>query len=182
MINPNSRTDALRVFEEKMRETPLSHIIVLQLGEVDCGFVIWYYAEKFSVPIADQLGRSLSNYGLFLKRVKEKGYNNVIVLSAPLPTIADGQNWGEIANARREIKASLRERTVLTIRYNQLLGNVCKQNNVIYIDTTPNLLDVKSGTIKSGFLNSDKADHHLNQTTYSRLICDILRDKLHDII
>lgn len=44
--NPNSTTNALETFRAAL--LPRRNVIpVIHLGEVDCGFVIWYRAEKY---------------------------------------------------------------------------------------------------------------------------------------
>src|SRR6185369_4540208 len=85
--------------------------VVTLLGEVDTGFVIWYRAKKYQQPVESMLSLAVSNYGRLLDACRERA--PVIVVSAPLPTIRDGQDWGEIANLRREVDASLKERTDL---------------------------------------------------------------------
>ncbi len=145
--------------------------ILLQLGEVDCGFVIWYYAEKYMVSIDEQLKRTLANYFEFIREIESKGFHNIIVLSAPLPTIVDGQDWGEIANARKEVKASQKERTDLTIQYNRALRAYCEKNRIVFIDTTDDMLDKDRGVIKESFLNSNALDHHIANKNYAELIC-----------
>lgn|SRR5574337_1164188 len=171
MVNPNSKTSALKIFRERIGKAKNFQTILLQLGEVDCGFVIWYYAEKYFLPIEKQLDRTLTNYFAFIEEIRNRGFNNVIVLSAPLPTIRDGQDWGEITNARKEVKASLRERTNLTIQYNRLLSAYCKKNGIVFIDTTHLMLDEVQGVVKEGLLNNNAIDHHLDNKNYAKLIC-----------
>ena len=177
MINPNSKTDALRIFMTRLKNAKRFQSVILQLGEVDCGFVIWYYAEKYSVSIDKQLNKSLNNYMAFILQIKQLGFEDIIVMSAPLPTIADNQDWGNVANARREISASLKERTALTLRYNALLAENCKQNDIRMLDLTQFLLDENTGLLQHEFLNADKLDHHLNSEAYADIICRLLTEK-----
>ena len=91
-----------------------------------------------------------------------RGYLNIIICSTPLPTIFDDQQWGEVANARREVRASLRERTDLTLKYNSSLRNFCKKNGITYLDFESDILDLNKGIVHSQFLNKNPLDHHLD--------------------
>jgi tetratricopeptide (TPR) repeat protein len=106
--NPNSKTQALPIFEKNIAEFKPNKIII-QLGEVDTGFVIWYRAEKYKVSVDEMLIKTIDSYTNLLSSLKSKA--DVICIGTVLPTIKDGQDWGEIANARKEIKATQRERT-----------------------------------------------------------------------
>jgi hypothetical protein len=39
-VNPNSKTDALAIFQKKIKYTNADNILIM-LGEVDCGYLIW---------------------------------------------------------------------------------------------------------------------------------------------
>ena len=47
MRNPSAKTNALGRFRDWIRDKPRKAIVVLHLGEVDCGYVIWYRADKY---------------------------------------------------------------------------------------------------------------------------------------
>jgi hypothetical protein len=170
MVNPNSKTNALEIFENKIstiqdKNAPLLFL----LGEVDAGFVIWYRAEKYNESVESQLQLSVVNYLKFLNKLTALGYGNLYVLSVPLPTISDYQALGAIANLRKEIHSTMKQRTELTLSYNKLLKEVCKKNHIPFLDMDSPLLDNDTGVIKSIFLNSNPSDHHLRQSTYGEL-------------
>ena len=52
-VNPNSKTNSLNIFTEKLKTLDLSKIsnVIIMLGEVDCGFVIWYRHKKHNISI-----------------------------------------------------------------------------------------------------------------------------------
>lgn len=170
MINPNSKTNALKVFRNRLNTAKKSQTLVFQLGEVDCGFVIWYYAKKKNISVDEQLHRSLLSYSDFLSAIATLGFQEIVVLSAPPPTIEAGQDWGEIANARREVSASKKERTALTLRYNQLVAQLCAKYGYCYVDVTTELINNVTGLIDEKFLNLNKMDHHLSDKFYSEAI------------
>lgn len=166
--NPNSTTQAYPVFREAVRQTAAKQIIVM-LGEVDTGFVIWYRAQKYREPVAAMMDKAITSYSRFLVELKMRF--EVVCISAPLPTIQDGNDWGDVANARREVTASQLERTALTLEFNRIMQRFCAQNGIRYI-----MLDDLSlgehGIVKAGLLNSDSSDHHYDQDQYSRLLVE----------
>jgi hypothetical protein len=170
MVNPNSKTDALKSFSNRLTKAKSWQHLIFSLGEVDCGFVIWYRAEKHRISIQSQVEYSINNYLNFLKKVKSFGFSNIYVVSVPLPTIVDGQIWGEVANLRQEVKASQKERTELTIEYNCLLKQACHAEEMFYIDVTSEQLDHKTGLIDKAFLNKNPLDHHLDSKQYANVL------------
>jgi hypothetical protein len=169
LVNPNSSTDSLRVFETRLARAHRWQTILLELGEVDCGFVIWYRAEKKGVTIEEQVEVSLGNYLRFIDRQVARGFE-VWVMSAPLPTIGDTQDWGEVANLRREVAASQVERTALTMRYNSRLEQYCLERRVRFIDVSSEQFDGTTGIIKAQFLHTNRLDHHLDDRAWGDAI------------
>src|SRR3972149_2878198 len=129
MVNPNSRTNALKIFTEYLKDKNKNSVILVQLGEVDCGFVIWYRAKKYHLSVKSQL----NNYFSFVKDIKPK-FKHIVITGAALPTIKDGQDWGEVANLRREVKVPIIKRTKLTLDYNSALKKFAVNNSFIYLD------------------------------------------------
>jgi hypothetical protein len=160
--NPNSLTNALAIFERSLLPPKKNVTPVIQLGEVDCGFVIWWRAKKYSEPIDMQLEQSIAAYREFVDKLLRAGYSRIVITGATMPTIQDGQDWGEIANARREVTASLQERTDLTRRYNAALSKLAAERDLPFVDIGDLVLDPATGLIAEKFRHPNKADHHLN--------------------
>jgi hypothetical protein len=175
--NPNSKTDAMRVFRDRCAQARDWQILVFSLGEVDCGFVIWYRAEKHGVSVGSQVQRSLAGYRDLLARQLAAGFRTM-ALSVPLPTIEDGQDWGEIANARREVQASQRDRTELTLDYNARLRSTCEEVGAEFLDVTTPTLDPASGLVRSEYLNEVRTDHHLHYERHAKLVGTALGERL----
>lgn len=170
MVNPNSKTNALPIFEDRLtRAKPLQDLL-FHLGEVDCGFVIWYRAEKHGISVQAQLEHSINNYVDFLVNVRAKGFQNIYVVSVPLPTIADGQIWGEVTNLRKEVQASQQERTQLTLKYNDLLRERCREQGFCFLDVTSDQLDPMTGVVYANLLSRNPLDNHLEPIRYAELI------------
>lgn len=125
--HPKSKTQALNIYRNSLLPYRHNVVPVFQLGEVDCGFVIWVRAQRHGESVRQQLEESLAAYLSFLIEIRDAGYRNLLVTSAMLPTIIDGQLDGEVANLRREVKATLRERTDLTLYYNSKLARLCQE-------------------------------------------------------
>ncbi|MGZ5802127.1 MAG: hypothetical protein ACXWJZ_16015 [Burkholderiaceae bacterium] len=164
--NPNSTTKAYPVFREAVMQTAAKQVIVM-LGEVDTGFVIWYRAQKYQESISAMMDKAIASYSKFLAELSTRF--GVVCISTPLPTIQDGNDWGEIANARREVTASQVERTALTLEFNRAIQQFCVENDIRYI-----MLDTQSlgegGIVKTDLLNSDRSNHHYDQDRYADLL------------
>jgi hypothetical protein len=141
MRNPNSLSNAVQFFEEAAIPVRPNSIPVIHLGEVDCGFVIWWRAQKYGETIDSQIDASISSYFEFVDRLLAAGYPKVIITGATLPTIQDGQDWGAVANLRREVSASIKDRTKLTLRYNDLLRAEAQKRGLPFVDISPQVID-----------------------------------------
>ncbi len=175
MVNPNSKTNSLNIFLDRIRKMKNWQEMFFLLGEVDCGFVIWFYSEKFNISIEEQMNRSISNYKKMLLKIKKIRKSQITILSSPLPTIKDKQTWGEVANSRKEIKATLMERTILTLKYNEGLKKMCDELSITYLDISTELFSDSTKVIDERFLNQNPLNHHLNNKAYSSVITNALR-------
>lgn len=164
--NPNSTTQAYPIFREAMKNSIAKRVIVM-LGEVDTGFVIWYRAQKYNEYVATMMDKAISCYSHFLLELKTQF--EVICISTPLPTIQDNNDWGEIANARREVKATQVERTTLTLEFNRTMQQFCKQHGICYLMLDNESLG-KNGIVKTALLNSNPQDHHYDAQIYAALL------------
>jgi hypothetical protein len=178
LVNPRSITDALRMFRRRVGAAETWQHLVFLLGEVDCGFLVWYRAQKEGVSVESQVERSLTNFGIFLGEVFERGFEKVSILSVPLPTIPDGHQWGAYIHERSEITATQRERTELTLSYNAQLAEMCSSGPATFVDVTSEQLDPDTGLVASSLLNTDEADHHLNEGAYAQLVAKNLGPRL----
>jgi hypothetical protein len=160
--HPTSKTQALKVYRDSLLPYRPNIIPVFQLGEVDCGFVIWVRAQRHGESVRQQLEESLAAYLAFLIEIRDAGYRDLLVTSATLPTILDGQLDGEVAHLRREVLATLRERTDLTLDYNAELARLCHANDLRFLDLTTDFIDPATRVLHDRFRHFDQADHHLH--------------------
>ena len=69
LANPNSKTKALTIFEDYLqKEVKKEDYVVFQLGEVDCGFAIWYRAEKHGLSVQKQTQLAIDNYSNLIQK------------------------------------------------------------------------------------------------------------------
>jgi hypothetical protein len=174
LTNPNSKTQALPIFRSKIESSKAKVAIVL-LGEVDTGFVIWYRAEKYQTSVEPMLKMAVENYQNLLLEISKKA--SIICISTPLPTIEDDNDWGDIANARKEVKATQLQRTDLTLEFNQLMQTFCEENDLTYISLDRDSLG-ENGLVDSSLLNENCNDHHYNEKKYADLIIERLKPLL----
>lgn len=172
--NPNTKTQAYPIFKEALKHSAAKKVIVM-LGEVDTGFVIWYRAQKYQESVAAMADKAIASYSRFLLEVAERF--GVVCISTPLPTIQDGNDWGEVANARKEVSATQIERTNLTLQFNRQMQAFCMQHGISHI-----MLDEVSlgedGVVAEWLLNRDHSDHHYDPDAYARLLVESLSDVL----
>lgn len=180
--NPNSLTDAISIFRfSLMTQPPDSHVLI-HLGEVDCGFVIWWRAKKYGESIERQFRESIDAYRQFLVEIMEMGFSKLCIAGASLPTIRDEVDMSDVANKRAEISIGIKQRTELTLRYNQALIELAKNFGISYFDISDVVLDKSSNLIHDFFRNPDASDHHLDRQKVAGIwamkcnafVCDFL--------
>jgi hypothetical protein len=169
--NPNSLTQAHRIFSRAISSNKAALALVL-LGEVDTGFVIWYRASKHGADVARVFEQTLGIYERFLMKVSERC--KLAVISAPLPTIEDGNDWGKVANERREITATQRERTDLTLAFNRKVQEICEQHGFGFVDLDAECLG-ENGLVKDTMLNPNRCDHHYDSAAFADLLARKLK-------
>lgn len=173
--NPASKTQAGPIFKQYLKQVPSDDYVLTCLGEVDCGFVIWYRSGKYGESVEKQFELAVGNYIKFIDDLKQQRRNKIIVCSSPLPTIKDGQKWGEMATLRNEVKSTLRQRTDMTFQFNQRLRDHCKKEGHIYLDLETDTVNGQTNLIDDIYLNPNKLDHHLYPETFAKTIVAAMR-------
>ena len=136
--------------------------MVLHLGEVDCGYVIWYRADKYDEPVEQQMRNSIDAYFEFVDELRGLGFRRIIITGATLPTITDDDQVGEVVAKRSSITATQRERTDLTLRYNAALRHEAEARSLPYVDIDDDVLDPGTGVVDERMRNPNPKDHHMN--------------------
>lgn len=165
--NPNSsKTQAYPTFKQALRHSSARRVIVT-LGEVDTGFVIWYRARKYKEPVFAMLDRAVEAYARFLGEFAAD--HDLLCISTPLPTIRDGTAWGEVANMRKEVDASQRARTALTLEFNRRMCQRALALGVSYLSLDADSLG-PDGLVRPDLLHANPSDHHYAPDRYAELI------------
>jgi hypothetical protein len=175
-VNPNASFDGMDVFKEQLLdlEEGKYDYVGLMLGEVDCGFVFWYLAQKSNVSIFDQLDRALKNYENFITSYILPKYEpeQVCIFGSVLPTISDDTEKKYLKGARAEVKATQYQRTALTLVYNGRLQALARKLGLYYIDITLETMDFSKGILSEAFANPDPANHLLDESRAAPLLAD----------
>jgi len=165
--NPNdSRTQAYPTFRRAIESTAAQRVIV-SLGEVDTGFVIWYRSFKYRESLFAMLDRAVGAYTRFLAEVED--HFETACISAPLPTIRDGIAWGEVANLRRTVRAPQLARTALTLEFNRRVRAFCRSRAITFLDLDAASLGA-DGLVRGELRNSNPADHHYEPSRHADLL------------
>lgn len=175
-IGTGAPTNAFETFRRFLRDLSRQSTLILQLGEAVCSFVIWYRAKLYNETVTDQLRASISAYIAFIHELRGQGFLDIVITGATLPTIRDGETVGAAAAMRREVTATLAERTKLTLDYNKALQNNAKELGLRYLDISADLLDPATKTIRAEYRNADPCDHHLDYQAAGALWAGKLRD------
>jgi len=164
--NPNSKTQAYQLFRDAIRGSE-ARLAIIQLGEVDTGFVIWYRARKYNADVSEMAQRAVDTLTRFIREVAIT--HTPVVISAPLPTIGDAVEWGEVAKARSKVTATQRERTALTLEFNREIAAFCADNHYCYISLDEECLG-EDGLVSREVINPDIRNHHYDQDIYAELL------------
>lgn len=178
--NPNSTTMASAHYDAALKRQDFDAILV-SLGEVDTGFLIWHRSQTKRVSVEDSYAKTIERYYSFLQKLMP--YAPLCVLSTPLPTIGDvvEESWGEIANLRKEVKANQLQRTELTLRFNRDVESFCHKHGIAYISLDSESLG-NDGLVKRDLMNRDSRDHHYQDVPYCRMIRQPLKKWLGGLV
>jgi hypothetical protein len=170
--NPNSKTQAYATFQKSLeQETGNRRPAIVSLGEVDTGFVIWYRAAKFQTSVDEMLEQAVDRYGRLIREIAAS--RPTLVLSTPLPTIADGTTWGDVANARREVQVPQTERTRLTIEFNRRMAELARTCGADALNLDSDSL-AENGLVQPSLLHPNPSNHHYDPLAY----CDLIQRHL----
>jgi hypothetical protein len=171
ILNPSSSSKSFETFTARLAKAKPWQEILLQLGEVDCGFLIWRRADRHGIGVEEQLAQTLESYTGFIEYVLGGAFRRVIVVSVPLQTIEHYPSaLGEVATLRKTVTASQAERTALTLRFNSELRARCERLGAAFVDATTGHLDPATGMIDARFVRETTLDHHLADEPYAELL------------
>jgi hypothetical protein len=169
--NPDSKTNARKLFIRLLTLANRKSPIIIGLGEVDCGFLVWYKSKRNKTSAQSELIKSIENYKRFLLRIKIKmGFNNLIVYNVVLPSVKKYDPIIYKWSPRKNIHIGIKKRTGITQHFNKEIKKFCNMNNIKFIDLDKYLLNKKTGIINEKFVNKKTNDHHLNPELLSKIL------------
>lgn len=168
--NPASRTRAREIFDARLALAPRWQHLVIGLGEVDCGFLIWQRAKSHGFSVSEQVRDTVQRHASFVEDSLRAGFRSVSVLSVTLPTVADYRKVraNPILARRSAVNVGLRDRTELTLTYNDALAERCEATGATFFDTTDEQLDRATGLVSPELTVLD--DPHLDLTRYAQIL------------
>lgn len=172
--NPNSRTEALRIFVGRIAKLPAGRTLLFFIGEVDCGFLLWYIAEQRGLPLEEVTERSFGSYTRFLGRLQAEGRHQIVVATVLLPFVEDYATWAGLKSARKAVRATLDERTALTKRYNAALRAWATSNGCTILDLEAEVTDPATGRTRAELINPNPLDHHYNYPVFEKVVARTL--------
>jgi hypothetical protein len=133
ILNPKSASGARRRFDEALARGPFDAVVV-GLGEVDTGHVLWRNVEQQNTTMKVMLARAHGRYFAFLEEVA--AHHRLVVLGACLPTVDDYSGSSEHLHVTRAtVAADRRARTDLALAFNAGVAAWCRAHNVPLLDS-----------------------------------------------
>jgi hypothetical protein len=176
MGNRKSVSGAYRRFTERLASTP-HDLVLLNLGEVDTAYTIWRRADVKGLEVEAMFEAALRSYVQFIGEVASS--HRLVVLSAPLPTLADQAiNPDPAVKMRQEVSASQLDRTRLALRFNARIAAVCAKRGIPYLSSDAAALG-PDGVVRSTWCRRDRPDHHYARLPYAWWLLRALRGLRH---
>ena len=134
--------------------------ISIMVGEIDCCSLIWDQSKKKKTSIEEQLKISTDNLFEFIEKHVCNYFppEKIIICGSILPVIKDGVVLS--GNIRKRNKSTQKEKTDLTIKFNNILKDFSENKNMNYIDIVDDTIG-ENGLIDDKWLDVDIYEHHL---------------------
>ncbi len=165
LVNPNAKTHSIDIFKDILKQyANQASKCLMMLGEVDCGFVIWYRVDKYNDSLDNQVNRSINNYFEFIDTEVRRYFQpkDILICGVSPPVIMDNSDKNFLMGARSEVTASLEQRTILTKEYNNMLCSYSKERQYNYISIFDKVISSDTGLVSQEYLRENPSDHHLS--------------------
>ena len=153
-----------------------SRYLFIQIGQVDIDYV-WYYRQlKYgnTLNFDDQIDKSINNLFTFLKdniNINVK----IIIHGVHLPPLNNKKMKHKLYQLfidRSELTKecldenlrlpSHKERTRMALKFNEKLGQRCKQFGYYFVEISSEIIDEKTGIVQDKYVKEYEHDIHLN--------------------
>ena len=111
----------------------------------------------------------------FLHEIRYMGFIDIVITGATLPSIQDNHDWGDSSDKRRDVTASLLERTKLTVEYNKALQIHARELGLRYLEVSSELIDQATKTVQPRFLSANPNDPQLDCSALGAIWAEKLR-------
>jgi hypothetical protein len=174
--NPKTKTNSLELFREGLKDKKADKVIV-GLGEVDCGYIIWWQNKFKQKSLEDALNESMDGLFKFVKEEVESIYkaDEIVIMAVIPPVIEDNTNSKFLEGRRAEVNPSIDERLALTNLWNTKLAKRCKDLGYHCINMNSELLD-ENRRVKKEYRNPDQWNHHLWESSTIQVALNKLKD------
>lgn len=159
LTKENSITNSFKRFINAVRKYKNFDIVLIQLGEVDCSFILWDKAKKLNKEPFEIISYSLMGYEKLLNELKNLD-KKIIITGAILPTLKDHEKADKSAGLRNTIAVTQIERTNLILEYNEQLKILAKKYNIEYIDISEKTINKSTNLIDEKYVRQSEIDHH----------------------
>jgi hypothetical protein len=176
MANPNSRSNALVDFTRALRGVPTDLPLITLLGEIDCGYLLWYRADRAGHDVSVEFEQSLAAYTGYLADLQQRGHSRLIVAMVPPPTVQDYAEWAGLDNARKHVTASLAQRAELTRSYNRRLREWAGAHRAEILDYEDDVTDPATGMVRPELVHPDPLNHHLDPERFAAVVASRMRE------
>lgn len=169
--NPRSATGFSKRVSKRLSLASRRHMVVVCLGEVDCGYLIW---QRQNDSVKANVQRSVDGLEKLLTLVCANHPSSLVtMLGAPLPVLETHEfKDGDLVETRGQVKATVYERQRATVLYNELASSLCARLGIKYADTNERERSVDGwpGSIR----RPERGDHHLRDDVWGPLVASAL--------
>ena len=178
-LRSDSKTKAFRIFKYGIENTN-SDAVVISLGEVDCGYVIWLKHQTSGIPINDLFNESISNFMDLIKlHIFQKfNPNKTFVMTIPPAFIVTNTDNRFLGGERSLVDPTLEERKSLIKKWNQRIVEESKKLKFNVLDINDKIINKSNGEIIAKYKTPNEFNHHLWPYTTAPLFIDEIRNKL----
>lgn len=172
-INPNTKTNSLSIFKKGLKSKKAKRVIIC-LGEVDCGYLIWLKNKETKQPIDELMNESIDNLIKFIETEVYPYYKpeEINIMSVIPQVIEDMTNSKFLNGDRSNVNISIHRRNSLTNKWNDRLEQECKIRNWKFIDINHRI--VEDDKVKLEYRFQNLWNHHLfPYTTVNEIIKEL---------
>lgn len=164
ILNSMSNSGASQRIEYSVRNTPEGQPVLLQLGEVDCGSLLWRLGERRNVAPVALLETAQERYFRF---VDDLDRHPMIISGVTPPTVDDYTLYQGDSNPRYGLTASWNARLQLARTWNSRVSAWCADEGHVYLDVLEPFLTTDGAAVRQALLPYSPSDHHLDSGQFA---------------